>query len=63
MWTDEQVKVFTHKRVDALCTNPSAIALGSYYEGCDWRFDKLRSFVEQEIKNYTQHLLRQKQKS
>lgn len=58
MWSEEQVKVWCHERVDALCTNPSAIALGSYYKGCDWRFDKLRAFCEQEIKNYTQELLR-----
>lgn len=61
MWTDEQVKTWVHERVDALCTNASAIALGSYYKGCNWRFDKLRAFCEQEVKNYTQELLRKKQ--
>lgn len=62
MWSEDQVKEFVHKRVKELSTNPSAIALGSYYKGCDWRFDKLRAFCEQEVKNYTQELLRQKQK-
>lgn len=61
MWTDEQVKVHVHAMVDKGFTNPSAITAMSYYKGCDWRFDKLRSFTEQEIKNYTQILLRKKQ--
>lgn len=60
MWTDEQVKEHVHERIHKYCRNASAMALSSYYKGCDWRFDKLRAFCEQEIKNFTQELARKK---
>lgn len=60
MKSEDEVKIYVHKMVDKGWRNPSAITLCANYEGFDWRFDKMRAFVEQEIKNYTQELLRSK---
>lgn len=60
MKTEEEVKELVHEMFDKGFKNPSAITAISYYKGFDWRFDKLRSFIEQEIKIYSQQLLRSK---
>ena len=60
MKTEQEVKVFIHEMFDKGFKNPSAITAISYYKGYDWRFDKMRAFTEQEIKNYSQQLLRNK---
>lgn len=59
-WTEEQVKEFTEKCVEEYYQiTPSAIVLKSYYVGCDWRFDKMRGFVEQEVQIVKQRISKQ----
>jgi len=57
-WTEDAVKWYTHKCVDEYHhITPSAVVLKSNYwamHPTGWRFDKMRSFVEQEIKIYKQ---------
>jgi hypothetical protein len=63
MQTEDEVKIHARKMFDEGFRNPSAIAAISYYKGCEWRFDKLRAFCDQEVKNYSQELSRNKLKT
>lgn len=62
MKTEDEIREFVRKLVLKGWRNPSAITLASYYKPFenDWRFDKMRAFSEQEIKTYSQELLRNK---
>ncbi len=58
MWSEERVREYTREKIDKyFYETPSSIVLKSNtFENTGWRFDKMRSVVEQEIQVYKQKL-------
>lgn len=56
IWSEEQIKQYTRDSIRLHFYDTASVIAGrSYYFGCDWRYEKLRAIIAQEIQVFKQH--------